>query len=100
MSAVIAEFKREDLFREISDAYHRWPELDRSIFAQAHYHGQSMESISSSLKLDVKKVRAILKQRDREMLISLRDFRRSGIKTPTVLPAKDNCQAAQSLNPD
>ena len=39
MLAVIADYKREDLFREISDAYHRWSELERRVFVQSHYHG-------------------------------------------------------------
>ena len=78
MSAVIIKRKREDLFREISDILHKWPDLERSVFAQAHYYGQSPESISHMLEMDVEKVRSILRQCDRKLLTSLREFRMGG----------------------
>jgi DNA-directed RNA polymerase specialized sigma24 family protein len=85
MSAALLKWKREDLFREISNILHQWPDLDRQIFAQAHYHGQSPESISRSLKLDVEKVSAILKQCDRKLHTSLREFHKSGsVRAPFI----------------
>ena len=71
---VAEKMKREDLFQEISDALHQWPELEQTIFSEAHYHGQSPESISRSFQLDVEEVSAILKQCDRRLHASLRNF--------------------------
>ena len=77
MSAVLLNSKREDLFREITGVLHNWPDLDRRIFFQAHYQGQSTESISRSLKVDEKKVHTILKKCERELHTSLKDFRKN-----------------------
>ena len=74
MQAVTAKTKREDLFREIVNAFRQWPKLDRSVFAQAHYHGQSAKAISRSFNLDVEEVSTILKQCDRQLNVSLRNF--------------------------
>jgi|WetSurMetagenome_2_1015567.scaffolds.fasta_scaffold1618471_1 DNA-directed RNA polymerase specialized sigma24 family protein len=67
--------KREDLFQGILDVLREWPNLDQQIFAQAHYHGQSIETISRSLNLDIGKVRVILQCRNRELYAALRKFR-------------------------
>ena len=75
MSAVIFKGNRENLCREISNVLQKWPELERRIFARAHYQGQSPESISHSLKLDVNKVSSILRNCDKDLLNSLREFR-------------------------
>jgi len=74
MLAVIEKRKREDLFREIFHAVRQWPELERKVFTLAHYHGQSLEDISRSLKLDFEEVDAILKQCERGLHRSLRNF--------------------------
>ena len=72
MPVVCEKMKREDLFRGILGALREWPNLDRQIFTQAHYHGQSIETISRSLNLDVEEVRLILRHRDRELYTALR----------------------------
>lgn len=97
MSVAIINGKREELFREIANVLREWPDLERSIFAQAHYHGQSPESISHSLKLDVEKVSTILKQCDRKLQTSLREFRKSGsFSAPLIpIPAEDSTIRAQ-----
>ena len=77
MPAVISKMKREDLFQEISDVIRQWPELERRIFSQAHYQGQSPEAISKSLKLNVEEVDSILRHCDLRLYSSLRDFRKS-----------------------
>ena len=86
MSAVILKRKREDLFMEIANTLHEWPDLERRIFSQAHYHGQSPESISRSFKLDVDKVIRILRQCDRKLQNSLRKFRMSCSCSPALIP--------------
>jgi len=95
MSAVTAKIKREDLFQEISNVLRQWPELERRVFSQAHYHGQSLEAISHSLELDVEEVSAILKRCDRQLHASLRDFRESNCEKPSSIPAETACPAAR-----
>jgi hypothetical protein len=94
MSAVLGQIKRKELFQEIFNAIRQWPELERKIFAQAHYHGQSVETISHSFKLDVEKVSTILKQCDRRLYISLRDFRESSCENLSLIPTETDCLAA------
>jgi hypothetical protein len=74
MLAVIENRRREDLFSEIFQTVRQWPELERKVFTLAHYHGQSLEDISRSLKLDFEEVEAILKQCERGLHYSLRNF--------------------------
>ena len=72
MPIVSEKMKREALLQGILDTLREWPNLDQQIFAQAHYHGQSIETISSSLNLDMEEVRLILQHRDRELYAALR----------------------------
>ena len=71
--------EHEYLFEEILAVLHQWPELDRAVFSQSHYSGQSPEDISRSLHLDVREVGTILKQCDYKLHASLRDFRIHGV---------------------
>lgn len=88
MSAVMLKGKREDLFREIFNVLRKWPDLDRRVFSQAHYKGQSPETISGSLNLDVNEVSSILRKCDRELLASLKGFRgNSGTKASFITTA-------------
>jgi DNA-directed RNA polymerase specialized sigma24 family protein len=75
MPAFSAKIGRDDLLREISSILLKWPELERRVFSQAHYYGQSPEAISRSLRLDEKKVHTILRQCDDRLHAALRDFR-------------------------
>lgn len=75
MPVVSEKMKREDLFQRILDTLREWPNLDQQIFVQAHYQGQSIETISRFINLDVREVRLILQYRDRELYASLRKFR-------------------------
>jgi hypothetical protein len=88
MKAVFSKAKREDLFREIVGIFRQWPELDRTVFFQAHYHGKSVETISRSLNMDVEEVSIILKQCDRQLNASLRNFRQDTRDKPLPIPAK------------
>ena len=72
-----AKIKRDELLREIFGALRQWSELERNVFARAHYHGQSLETISRLLKLDMKEVTAILSRCDRRLYSSLREYRKS-----------------------
>jgi DNA-directed RNA polymerase specialized sigma24 family protein len=94
MSAVILKGKREDLFREISNVLQKWPDRERRIFARAHYQGQSPESISHSLELDVNEVSSILKKCDRELLDSLRGFREGTRPEASFIPTASASSAA------
>jgi DNA-directed RNA polymerase specialized sigma24 family protein len=75
MPALDAKRGRDDLLSEISNVLLKWSELERIVFSQAHYRGQSLEAISRSLQLDEEKVRAILRQCDDHLYAALKDFR-------------------------
>jgi DNA-directed RNA polymerase specialized sigma24 family protein len=75
MEPVIAGNNREALVKEIHNAFQQWPELDRKVFYQARYCGQSPETISHSLQMEAKEVRVILKRCERLLHASLRSFR-------------------------
>ena len=79
MSAAIQSMEHEKLLQEILAVLGQWPELDLTIFSQAHYRGQSPENISRSLHLDVNEVSSILRQCERRLNASLRDFRINGV---------------------
>lgn len=88
MSAPTAKISRDDLLREIFGTLRQWSELERNIFARAHYHGQSPESISRLFKMDVKDVRVILKQCDHRLYISLREFRKGSCEKRAHIDAE------------
>ena len=88
MSVVAAKTRREDLFLEIIAALRQWSDLERRIFSQAHYKGQSLEAISHSLGLDEEKVSTILKQCDRRLHTALRNSCESSYEKPSPIPAK------------
>ena len=94
MRAIIAGTKRETLLQEIHNAFLQWPELERKIFAQAHYYGQSPEAISRSLQLDAEEVRATLKQCERRLYTSLT---RIIHETSTPAPDPDMSAALRSV---
>jgi DNA-directed RNA polymerase specialized sigma24 family protein len=77
MQSVVARMERESLIKEISNTLHQLPELDRQIFSQVHYHGQSLETISRSVQLSVEEVNEILRRCDRQLHESLKAFRDS-----------------------
>jgi DNA-directed RNA polymerase specialized sigma24 family protein len=76
MLDVNSNINREDLFQEIRNTLFEWPELDRRVFSQAHYNGESLETISRSLQLNVEEVSTILKECDRRLNESIRNFRK------------------------
>ena len=83
-----AKIKRDNLVQEILSALSQWPELERRIFTQAHYHGRSLETISRSLRLDVEEVSFILKQCDHQLHTCLREFCISSCAKPSPIPAE------------
>jgi DNA-directed RNA polymerase specialized sigma24 family protein len=93
MLADIAKTRRESLIREIFSVLGQWPEIERSVFSQAHYEGQSMEAISRSLQLDVEEVHQILERCDQRLHASLRDLYKSGCETHS-LPAIETTRPA------
>jgi len=96
MPAVAAKIKRDELLREIFGALEQWTELERNVFARAHYHGQSLETISHSLKLNELEVKAILRQCDRRLYISLREFRKGSCENHARIHAETAEMAARS----
>jgi DNA-directed RNA polymerase specialized sigma24 family protein len=88
MPVVSEKMKREDLFQRILDTLQEWPNLDQQIFTQAHYQGQSIETISRSINLDVREVRLILQFRDRELYTALRKFREGSRGKPLLTPTQ------------
>ena len=94
------KMKRENLFQLIFDALNQWPELERRIFFQAHYNGQSVKAIARSLQLDAEEVSAILRRCDRRLYASLNSFRKGNCERPPIVMAETACPAAcgQDLN--
>ena len=88
------KMKRENLFQLIFDALNRWPELERRIFFQAHYNGQSVKAIARSHQLDAEEVSAILRRCDRRLYASLNSFRKSDCERPPIVMAETACPAA------
>ena len=85
MRGVNTGTKRETLLQEINNAFLQWPELDRRVFSQAHYHGKSLEAISRSLQLDVEAVSTILEGCERRLYASLRSFRKTCREEPPLV---------------
>ena len=83
MPAAVLKRERDDLFQEIFNTYRHWSELERSIFSLAHYRGQSSESISRTLRVDVEEVSETLKACNARLHESLKDFLKSGYETST-----------------
>jgi len=94
MSAVPTRIRRENLFLEILAVLRQWSDLERSIFTQAHYKGQSLEAISHSLGLEVEKVSTILKQCDRQLHAALRNSCKSNCGKSLPIPAETDRLAA------
>ena len=82
MSTLLVKGKREDLFQKITGVLYTWTDLERTVFFQSHYQGQSVESISRSLKVDESIVHTILKKCERELYASLRGFNQNIHRTP------------------
>jgi DNA-directed RNA polymerase specialized sigma24 family protein len=85
MLGLNSNIDREDLFQEIRNTLFEWPELERRVFSQAHYNGESLETISRSLQLNIEEVSTILKECDRRLNNSIRNFR----KDDKTLPLPD-----------
>jgi DNA-directed RNA polymerase specialized sigma subunit len=92
------KMKRQNLFQSIFNALNRWPELERSIFSRAHYHGQSVQAIAHSLQLDEEEVRTILRRCDRRLYSSLDGFRKSDCESLSIIMAEAARPAACGEN--
>ena len=88
MRTVIAKIEREDLCQNIINIFRQWPDIERRIFYQTHYCGQSLEAISRSFKLDMEEVSMILEQCDSLLHTSLRKFRKASCEKPTLILTK------------
>ena len=88
MSAVTAKIRHETLFLEILAVLRQWSDLERRIFSQAHYKGQSLEAISHSLGLDAEEVSTILKQCDRQLHAALKNSCKSNCGKSLPIPAE------------
>jgi len=94
MLSVNKKEKREDLLHDIFYVLHKLPELNRRIFIMAHYHGQTLEAISRSLKLDTEEIDKILQLCDRQLYAALRDYRISRYGKPLLLKYRTGCLSA------
>jgi DNA-directed RNA polymerase specialized sigma24 family protein len=86
--------KREKLFLSILEVLNRWPELERSIFSQAHYGRQSVNAIASSHQLDVEEVNTILRRCNSRLCASLKGYRKSDGERPPFAEQETDCPAA------
>ncbi len=66
---------RELLSQRILEILNSWPELHRQIFMRAHYWGDTAETISLTLDLQVGEVRTILVKCEHRLHRELRPFR-------------------------
>ncbi len=73
------ERTRNGLSEAILNVLRSWPLLERQVFTESHYRGESPERISISLGLSVSEVRSILEQCNRRLRQSLKAFRRSDL---------------------
>ncbi len=89
-ASLIMERNRNGLSEAIVNVLESWPALDRQVFTQSHYRGESVESISKSLGLSVSDVRSILEQCSRRLRQSLKAFRSSAL---------DSLRSAGGCNP-
>lgn len=71
------ESNRELLSEAIVEVLASWPELDRQLFAQAHYAGRTVDQIAQSFNLEVREVRRILEDCESRLRIALKSFRDS-----------------------
>ncbi len=69
------ERTRELLRERILDVLKSWPDVDRRVFVQSHYRGESPEAISISLGLKAGEVRLILGHCERSLRAALKAFR-------------------------
>jgi DNA-directed RNA polymerase specialized sigma24 family protein len=93
MSGVISNIDREDLFQEICNTLHELPELERRVFSQARYSGQSLDVVSRSFHLEPEEVSAILKECDRRINASVRHFRKKQLPETFAYPCRDGLPA-------
>jgi hypothetical protein len=94
MRAVVTGAEREALLREIHNTFLQWPELDRRIFSQAHYCGQSPEALSRSLQLDVEEVSTTLKRCESRLHAALSSFRKSSRDEASLVAGGIACAPA------
>jgi DNA-directed RNA polymerase specialized sigma24 family protein len=75
VSVLDTERERELLSQAIVRTLDSWPQLHRRIFAEAHYRGESAESIAKSLGVGLDTVRTILRDCDSRLRNALKSFR-------------------------
>jgi hypothetical protein len=83
MSTTQGTLYREKLFQEILNSLHQWPELERSIFCEAHYYGRSPELIARSFHVDSGEVLKILQKCQRRLHNSLESFLEGSSEMPS-----------------
>ncbi len=78
--------ERELLSQVILKTLDSWPQLHRRIFSEAHYRGESAESIAKSLGVGLDTVRAILRDCDFRLRTALKLFREDSLASPHLSP--------------
>jgi hypothetical protein len=84
MPAIKENLNRDTLFQEILNIISQWPELERSIFCEAHYYGRTLQTIACSFHLDIREVHKILTECDRKLHASLGDFLQKLVADPAL----------------
>ncbi len=74
-ASLTMERTRNGLSEAIVSVLKSWPLLERQVFTQSHYRGESAEHISVALGLSVSEVRSILEQCNTRLRKSLKGFR-------------------------
>ena len=97
MQDILSKISREDLLPEIFNTIRQWPDIERLVFAEAHYHGQSLEAISRTLRLNAEEVGKILKKCDSQLQASLRKLCQSGSGKASPAPDGTAIAAARCI---
>jgi len=69
------EPSRDLLSQTIVEAVQSWPELQRRVFVETHYHGRPVEEVCLSLALRPGEVTQILQNCERKLFQALKAFR-------------------------
>ena len=80
-AAVTSYRNRELLSQRILEILNSWPELHRQVFVRVHYWGDTAETISRTLGLQVGEVRTILTRCERRLCRELRPLREDAAET-------------------
>ena len=79
------------LSQAIVEVVQSWPELQRRVFVETHYHGRPVEELSQSLAMGPSQVTEILQHCERKLYRALKAFRDG-------TPSEESLEPPQSLD--